>query len=587
MKTQPSRAFDQISRSAVVTPPLRGIGLTRSGYRDIVPPSHLFISNLCPIPPDGVPMLLVRLRQIGGCHAHSFGWACLAKHGHAKPSPWNPTHYFSIDGALRCGANSPLRASCREAASGGRVLGVLVGLLLLTCPQTQPVQAQQGLPFPPAFKDLTAAGVIASPVPQTANPSATQTTGGDASDPFHVLSNPSPLTNPNPTNPSPGQTSASEGRPRVLVLKSGRVLQGSIHSDSRGYFVDAGQSSTYFPFDIVRFVAPDLAAAHRMMSDSISDRSARRDMLLGRWCMENGLKREAADHFRTVLVADRSNREARECLNRLAQEEAATMPQRGGGSGRGGDAAYPESLARLPRSSVREFVLGIQPMLLARCGSARCHGTADPSLTASSFRLENVRLSQGSNRAATARNLEAVLGMIDGQFPTQSPLFERGLAAHGGLASRSPLDGPSGRAQEARLRRWVESVAPEMNRLNRQEASRKFVSRFAKSGAAALKDPNVVPASAEEEERQERPERTTGGPAGLRPVLGTAALDRASQRDLGPLTDPFDPAQFNSPQAYSPQFGSPQLNAPQLGTPPQINQPQLNAQRLSFPRVDS
>jgi hypothetical protein len=402
------------------------------------------------------------------------------------------------------------------------------------------LNAQQGPPIPPAFRDLATLGVPVNLDQQSANPVANQQIPtARISDPYHVFANTGPVPN------------AASEVPKVLVLRNGRVVQGSIRADSRGYYVESPRSSVFFPFEPVKFVAADLHAAYGKLCDSMTEHSVRRDLMLGRWCLENDLHPEAAAHFRDVLKVDAANREARQLLAKLEQTQPLVAAQERGGSTRpaNADAQFPESLSRLSGSAVREFVIGIQPMLLARCGTVKCHGGTDLS-AGSSFRLEHVRLSQGSNRAATARNLDAVLNLIDGQFASQSPLFERGLQPHGGLAMRSPLDGPAGRAQEARLRRWVDSVSSQKNRLKREDSSRKFVSRFARSqNPAALHDPNVVPAAANEDESQ----GPSGRFPGNRPAAAGLEHRGETANGLGPLSDPFDPSQFNSPRVNSPQ----------------------------------
>ena len=358
----------------------------------------------------------------------------------------------------------------------------------------------------------------------------------DASNP----SDPNHLFDQSSARPKSDSAAAS-----LLVLKTGRVVQGSIRADSRGYFVESRRSTLYFPFSHVKFVAADIHEAYTKLSASVGGTSAHRDLLLGRWCLENDLRPEAAEHFQNVLTFEPSNREARQALTRLdanrsaepGNETAAKAPN---------ESHFPESLSRLSGSAVREFVIGVQPILLARCGSVKCHGAANPAATSgASFRLEHVRISQGSNRAATARNLEAVLKLLDGQFPSQSPFFQKGLQPHGGLTLRNPLDGAAGRAQEMRLRLWVDSIAPERNRLAREQASRDFIGRFSRSQKApTLHDPNVVPAGATMGDTANAvvpPERTS-------PRVDAAAgfNSNVSPKPLGPQTDAFDPAQFNS-----------------------------------------
>lgn len=400
------------------------------------------------------------------------------------------------------------------------------------------VEAQQNV-LPPFIKDLAAVGVPINQgnLPITGGPAQQGSGTPNGSDPNHIF------------DKTPSGTNGTTAGASVLVLRNGRVLQGTIRNDSRGYFVDSRRSTAYFPFEHVKFVAADIHDAYAKLCDSMAGSSARRDLVLGRWCVENGLDPEAADHFRNVLNLEPSNREARQALARLeqSQPEEPTRGKERRTASASADAPRSESLSRLSGSAVREFVLGIQPILLARCGSVKCHGMNDSSSpSATSFRLEHVRLSQGSNRAATARNLDAVLALLDGQFPSQSALFQKGLQPHGGPTLHSPFDGPSGRAQEMRLRRWVDAIGPERNRLKREQATREFVSRFSRSQKPpTLRDPNLLPAGAA---------MGTGESGVIQPERLTPPADAAngfqnpgnSPRRLGPLTDPFDPSQFNA-----------------------------------------
>jgi hypothetical protein len=423
----------------------------------------------------------------------------------------------------------------------GAVYGAVFLFLLLV---RFPANAQQGVPanfqqsaVPPLIRNLAAVGVPINPGQSPGNGTSVpmNSDASNPSDPNHLFDQRGQ--NPRPNTPVGG----------VLLLKSGRVVKGSIRADSRGYFVESRRSTLYFPFSHVKFVAADLHEAYRKLSDSVSGSSVHRDLILARWCLENDLRPEAAEHFQNVLTYEPNNREAHQALARLDEsrtDEPAREEKSAAGSA---NSQFPESLSRLSGSAVREFVVGIQPILLARCGNAKCHGPADPNgSSATWFHLEHVRLSQSGNRAATARNLEAVLKLIDGQFPSQSPFFQKGLQPHGGLTMRSPMDGAAGRAQETRLRRWIDSLAPERNRLARDQASRDFIGRFSHSqNAPTLRDPNVVQAGA-----------TVGNaPSGdfqmqrISPPADAATgfhNPADSPKRMGPQTDPFDPAQFNS-----------------------------------------
>ncbi len=448
--------------------------------------------------------------------------------------------------------------SCRGAVFAVVFLFLLLVRFPANAQESNPASIPQGLPanipqgisaslqqraVPPFIRDLAAVGVSINQgqPPATVNAIPISSDASNPSDPNHLFDQ---------TGAKPKAETAAA---TVLVLKSGRVVHGAIRADSRGYFVESRRSTLYFPFSHVKFVAADIPEAYTKLCHAVGGTSAHRDLLLGRWCLENDMRPEAAEHYQNVLTFEPSNREARQALTRLDEsrgeepgnERAAKSPT---------ESQFPESLSRLSGSAVREFVIGVQPILLARCGNVKCHGTADPKTPSeTSFHLEHVRISQGSNRAATARNLEAVLRLLDGQFPSQSPFFQKGLQPHGGVVLHNPLDGPAGRGQEMRLRRWVDSIAPERNRLAREQSSRDFIGRFSRSpNAPTLRDPNVVPAGATMGDTANAvvpPERTS-------PRVDAAAgfhNSSVSPKPLGPQSDPFDPAQFNSQNQPNPR----------------------------------
>jgi hypothetical protein len=344
---------------------------------------------------------------------------------------------------------------------------------------------------------------------------------------------------------------------RFLMLANGRLLEGTVHPDPHGYRIETSDASQFFTFDQVTFSARDPREAYQKMCSADSGPPSRRDLRLGRWCLENRLPHEAAYHLRNVLEVDPANQDAKSLLSRL--EAASTT---GGFVRVGGiadqtapDAKLVESLARLSPPAVKEFVLGVQPILLARCGSSKCHGGP----AAMSFRLERVRLAAGGNRAATGRNLESVLNQIDPQFALRSPLLQKAVEAHG-QASRAPLSGNVAAEQTARLTAWLQTVGPELSHLKQRDSTRRSIDNLAQDGKPQPhRDPMVVPVSASKVDQGPiRQDTARQDPARLETVhpsswpAGDAASGSQSQKprtnsanDLGPLSDPFDPAQFN------------------------------------------
>jgi hypothetical protein len=337
-------------------------------------------------------------------------------------------------------------------------------------------------------------------------------------------------------NPIPSTDGA-----KILVLTDGRVVDGEIRADLHGYRVETAEANLFFTFDQVKLVARDRADAYQKMCAS-EPSTPRRDMRLGRWCLENRLPHEAAFHLRKVLETDPTNQAAKELLGRLE-----TAPTSGGFVQVGGtaehvppDAKIVESLARLSPGTVKEFVIGVQPILLARCGSTRCHG--GPA-TENSFHLERVHLAAGGSRLITGHNLDSVLHQVDPHFARRSALLLRASEAHGGTA-HPPLSGGGADVQKARLIAWLMKAAPEVKRLNQEDAARRSVEKVAQAGKTQPhRDPHVVPASASMvEENLVRPAALV--PNAVPQSAPSKSADR-SANDLGPLTDPFDPSQFN------------------------------------------
>jgi hypothetical protein len=334
---------------------------------------------------------------------------------------------------------------------------------------------------------------------------------------------------------------------RILVLSDGRVVDGTISGDLHGYRVATADANLFFTFDQVKLVARDRNEAYQKMCATDPGTHVRRDLRLGRWCLENRLPREAAFHLRKALEVDPTNKEAKDLLTRLEAAQTTGGFVKVGGTGERviPDAKVVESLARLSPASVKEFVIGVQPILLARCGSARCHGGPE----ATSFHLDRVHLAAGGSRLITGHNLDSVLRQVDPQFARRSRLLQKASEAHGAL-SHAPLSGGGADVQKARLTAWLQSVAPELRRLNQEDSSRRSVEKIAQAGkpqSQPHRDPLVVPASATAINPPTTVDVAIPPPSEF-PPRGAPQTPEKPANDLGPLTDPFDPTQFNRPK---------------------------------------
>jgi len=124
-------------------------------------------------------------------------------------------------------------------------------------------------------------------------------------------------------------------------------------------------------------------------------------------------------------------------------------------------------MAGLSRKSAQQFVGKIQPLLLRKCATARCHTVRAKNR----FRLKRIHAGRGSHRASAEQNLATVFKFVDFNKPVQSPLLVVPLEKHGN-GRKAIFHGLAGTKQLTVLRQWIEQVALERNLLERPKLAR-------------------------------------------------------------------------------------------------------------------
>lgn len=328
----------------------------------------------------------------------------------------------------------------------------------------------------------------------------------------------------------------------VLVMRTGRLVEGRISQSAGGYMVDLPNGRMLIPFTQVQLQADDRRDAYRKLRATIPAPTAENHVALARWCLTYQLYSETRAELREALRLDPQSQEARKTLARLneildpqqPEDEERPEPSR---TLDGFEPPEVRSLAGLPRELAGDYMLKVQPILMNGCATARCHG---PS-SSNGLRLERVHFGRGSRRALSEQNLATVLRYVDPQDADRSPLLLVPRGNHG-RAGRPIFRGPGGARQLESLQRWVRQVAV--------------------SNAAAPDDRPPAPAA--------DAARLDGGPTPRRSARGTkpgarpgpapgyqltpamrAVRDRLERRDI--LTeilrderkDEFDPEAFN------------------------------------------
>ncbi|MFO1092602.1 MAG: hypothetical protein U0992_04705 [Planctomycetaceae bacterium] len=242
--------------------------------------------------------------------------------------------------------------------------------------------------------------------------------------------------------------------PRLLILFDGRVLEGNVSEVPGGYRIDGGSGSEVIPFNLVRLAASSLDDAYVKQRDALHKPNASDHLALAQWCYEYKLYAHATEQLTASLKLEPNRIEAVDLLKKIAE----ISPEQVGGNLKllAEQGAQHKTSSGLTPAAQAEFVRRVQPILVNRCGDARCHGSAANN----NLKLINIRAGRRQQRLETETNLAAVLKMVDPQSPNQSPLLR--APQDGSAAHRNAFFGQAGATQLERIRAWVTQIAPEL-----------------------------------------------------------------------------------------------------------------------------
>ncbi|MEX0718542.1 MAG: hypothetical protein WD066_18260 [Planctomycetaceae bacterium] len=325
---------------------------------------------------------------------------------------------------------------------------------------------------------------------------------------------------------------------RVLVTLEGRIVEGRITRNAGGYQIERTGARFVIPDAQVRVEAADRSEAFDKIRSTLPPGRPEPHVALARWCIGHQMRDEARVALLHALRLDPANADARSTLKRLEEsndprnaahlERPAAPPRTADGF----DPPAAVSLAGLTPETAEEFVVRVQPLLMNKCGNAACHG----SVSDQAFRLEMVRPGRGAHRAASERNLAAVLRRIDRERPERSTLLTAPEDAHD--RGRPVFRDHNAPAQREVLSEWVRKIAadmPETPTTSQPVAARPAAETRSptKPSAIATAPPRGVPAR----------------PTSPRAANSTSLTD-ADEKFLEDILreerpDAFDPEEFN------------------------------------------
>jgi hypothetical protein len=231
---------------------------------------------------------------------------------------------------------------------------------------------------------------------------------------------------------SPPAPLALQPQQGVLLLRSGRTLQGRYTRDGDRYYLA-------LPSGEIRIRANEVEAALPSLEDCY--RYRRHELLGG-----------AAEQLAVAIMIDARHPRADLLERRLnaARTQAKPVEAAAAETEETISADDLEKFCKsLPAGTVELFTSSIQPLLQNSCGNAACHGSRSPT----AFRMMRAPANQAPSSRLTQRNLYAVLQMVNRESPTSSPLLTVPIRPHGPVDK--PLFKQHDAAQYRELVRWV------------------------------------------------------------------------------------------------------------------------------------
>ena len=237
---------------------------------------------------------------------------------------------------------------------------------------------------------------------------------------------------------------------RVVVLNGGRVCTGVVLQQSYGVEVRQATGRLVLPRAMIRVTAPTLAAAHEKLlaGTDATDPDALVD--LAGWCHTNGLSEIARGHLVAALTLDPARDDLRRTLARVEASIAARRVRPA--SHEEPPAAPAPAGGGVSRAALGAFTRTVEPIVVARCGNAACHGGGDRNRRP--FRLTTPSRSP----VTTRRNLAAVAAFVGDGTPDGSPLLSS-CPSRPDRRGRTPFAGTGGAASYRRLAAWAAAVA--------------------------------------------------------------------------------------------------------------------------------
>lgn len=357
------------------------------------------------------------------------------------------------------------------------------------------------------------------------------------------------------------QDAGARSASRFVLLGNGNVLEGDVSELGHTvYLTHADRSVIRLSRDQVKCIGQSLEDLYEYRCRNRFESDLRGLLADVRWCLRNGLLKQAAKDVLTARTLDPSNPETYQLLRVVRSRlEAELTPandpakiQRVSFEMPDSEAAAvsePETPSRAERfpgideAVFNQFATRVQPILMNRC--VRCHAKDDDN--SREFQIHTALTSKWAPDIVAEENLQQVLRYVDRFSPQSSPLRERATDGHGG---RRFSFGKPGSSMMVQLDQWLMNLSTSRTSSARSQA--RFVAAAETradedaQGSVFLRDESEVGANS----------GAANGPSESEPSVAPMAQasespvwkggDASQQiRRMPKVDNPFDPEIFN------------------------------------------
>ncbi|MBN1395375.1 MAG: hypothetical protein JW959_10160 [Pirellulales bacterium] len=231
--------------------------------------------------------------------------------------------------------------------------------------------------------------------------------------------------------------SAEQQKRRILLLRNGEVIEGSISRAENYYVIDLSNGQIRLDQSEVEHVCASLDEGYRWKRGTIQVGNVHHHIELSRWCMRHDLYGRAAVELADATAADPDHPMIDLLRNRL--ELAMASPPSSERTDPHAAAPSNKELDRmvdnLPPKAVETFTQSVQPVLMNNCTGSGCHGPTSEV----PMRLFRAAAGRSPTRRMTQRNLYSLMQYIDRRNPLGSRLLDACKGPHG-ATGKAALD---------------------------------------------------------------------------------------------------------------------------------------------------